>query len=149
MTASLAGYLASTGAPLYSAAKHGIVGLMRALKNDLATVDIAISVVAPGITVTPILSQGRIDIKAGGIDEWAAGMQKLGVPINKAETIALAVAHLIHRRMASNGQGILIQANQMAEVEGGIAKARSQWMGEEMLKLFRGGRNVRLFPNKL
>src|SRR5271170_4673529 len=69
MTASLAGYLASAGAPLYSAAKHGIVGLMRALKNDLATVNIAISVVAPGITVTPILSQERIDIKAGGIDE--------------------------------------------------------------------------------
>jgi NAD(P)-dependent dehydrogenase (short-subunit alcohol dehydrogenase family) len=67
--ASLAGYLASTGAPLYSAAKHGIVGLMRALKNDLATVDITISVVAPEITVTPILSQQRIDIKAGGIDE--------------------------------------------------------------------------------
>ena len=90
MTASLAGYLASAGAPLYSAAKHGIVGLMRALKNDLATVGIAISVVAPGITVTPILSQERKDIKADGIDEWAAGMQKLGVPINKAETIALA-----------------------------------------------------------
>jgi NAD(P)-dependent dehydrogenase (short-subunit alcohol dehydrogenase family) len=148
MTASLAGYLASAGAPLYSAAKRGIVGLMRALRNDLATVDIAISVVALGITVTPILSQERIDIKAGGIDEWAAGMQKLGVPINKAETIALAVAHLIHKRMASNGQGILIQANQMAEIEGGIAKARSQWMSEEMLKLFRGGRNAPLL-NKL
>ena len=76
-------------------------------------------------------------------------MQRLGIPINKAETIALAVAHLMHKRMASNGQGILIQANQMAEIEGGITKARSQWMGEEMLKLFRGGRNVRLFPNKL
>jgi NAD(P)-dependent dehydrogenase (short-subunit alcohol dehydrogenase family) len=149
MTASLAGYLASAGAPLYSAAKHGIVGLMRALKNDLATVGIAISVVAPGITVTPILSQERKDIQADGIDAWAAGMQKLGVPINKAETIALAVAHLIHNRMASNGQGILIQANKMAEIEGGIAKARSQWMGEEMLKLFRGGRNAPLFPNKL
>jgi NAD(P)-dependent dehydrogenase (short-subunit alcohol dehydrogenase family) len=50
MTASLAGYLASAGAPLYSAAKHGIVGLMRALKSGLATVNIAISVVALGIT---------------------------------------------------------------------------------------------------
>jgi hypothetical protein len=44
-------------------------------------------------------------------------MQKLGVPINKEETIALAVAHLIHKGMASNGQGILIQADQMAESE--------------------------------
>jgi NAD(P)-dependent dehydrogenase (short-subunit alcohol dehydrogenase family) len=149
MTASLAGYLASAGAPLYSAAKHGIVGLMRALKNDLATVDIAIPVVAPGITVTPILSQERIDIKAGGIDEWAAGMQKLGVPINKAETIALAVAHLIHKWMASQWAGDTDPSKPEAEIEGGIAKARSQWMGEEMLKLFREGRNAPLFPNKL
>jgi NAD(P)-dependent dehydrogenase (short-subunit alcohol dehydrogenase family) len=149
MTASLAGYLASAGAPLYSAAKHGIVGLMRALKNDLAKVNIAVSVVAPGVTKTPILSQERKDLQPHNIDEWAAGMQKLGVPINKAETIALAVAHLIRQGMASNGQGILIQADLMAEIEGGIAKARSQWMGEEMLRLFRGGRNAPLFPNKL
>ena len=149
MTASLAGYLASAGAPLYSAAKHGIVGLMRALKNDLAKVDIAISVVAPGITVTPILSQERKDLEIPDIDKWVAGMLKLGVPINKPETIALAVAHLIHKGMASNGQGILIQADQMAEIEGGIAKARSHWMGEEMLRLFRDGRNAPLFPNKL
>jgi hypothetical protein len=45
-----------------------------------------------------------------------------GVPINK---VALAVAHLIRKQMASSGQGILIQADQMAEIEGGIAKARS------------------------
>jgi NAD(P)-dependent dehydrogenase (short-subunit alcohol dehydrogenase family) len=149
MTASLAGYLASSGAPLYSAAKHGIVGLMRALKNDTATLDIAISVIAPGITKTPILSQERKDLQPQNIDEWAARMQKLGVPINRAETIALAVAHLIMKGMAGNGQGILIQADQMAEIEGGIAMARSLWMGEEMLRLFRGGRNAPLFPNKL
>jgi NAD(P)-dependent dehydrogenase (short-subunit alcohol dehydrogenase family) len=149
MTASLAGYLSSAGAPLYSAAKHGIVGLMRALKNDLATLDIAISVIAPGITKTPILSQERKDLQPQNIEEWAAGMQKLGVPMNKAETIALAVADLIQKGMAGNGQGILIQADQMAEIEGGIARARSLWMGEEMLRLFRGGRNAPLFPNKL
>jgi short-subunit dehydrogenase len=42
MTASLAGYLASAEMPLYSAAKPGIVKLMRALKYDLAKLDIAI-----------------------------------------------------------------------------------------------------------
>lgn len=149
MTASLAGYLASAGAPLYSAAKHGLVGLMRALKNDLAKVNIAISVVAPGVTKTPILSQERRDLQPQNIDEWAVRMQKLGVPTNKMETIALAVAHLIQNGIQSNGQGILIQGDQMAEIEGGIARAKSLWMGEEMLKLFRGGRNAPLFPNKL
>ena len=149
MTASLAGYLASAGAPLYSAAKHGIVGLMRALKNDLATVDIAVSVVAPGITITPILSQERKGLGPDDIDKWAAGMQKIGVPINKAHSVALTVAYLVERGMKSNGNGILIQDDRMAEIESGIAKSRGQWMGKEMLELFRGGRNAPLFQNKL
>ena len=34
----------------------GIVGLMRALKNDTATLNISVSVVAPGITLTGIVS---------------------------------------------------------------------------------------------
>jgi len=149
MTASLAGYLASAGAPLYSAAKHGIVGLMRALKNDLATVDIAISVVAPGITITPILSQERKGLAQRNIEQWAAGMEKVGVPINRAISVALTVAQLIQHGMKSNGKGILIQADRMADIESGIARSRSQWMGQEMLDLFRSGRNAPLFPNKL
>jgi hypothetical protein len=122
---------------------------MRALKNDLTKLSIAISVVAPGITVTPILAQERRGLDPRNIEDWAVGMQKVGVPINRAETIALAVAHLMHRGMQSNGQGVLIQADKMAEIEAGIAKTRSQWMGEEMLALFRGGRTAPLFPNKL
>ncbi|QIW99578.1 hypothetical protein AMS68_005096 [Peltaster fructicola] len=56
MTASLAGYLGSAGAPLYSAAKHGLIGLLRALKNDTAKLGIAISLVAPGITLTDLVA---------------------------------------------------------------------------------------------
>jgi hypothetical protein len=37
----------------------------------------------------------------------------------------------------------------MADVEGGIARSRKEWMGDEMLQLFRGGREAPLFPNKL
>ena len=127
----------------------GIVGLMRALKNDLATVDIAISVVAPGITITPILSQERKGLAQRNIEQWAAGMEKVGVPINRAISVALTVAQLIQHGMKSNGKGILIQADRMADIESGIARSRSQWMGQEMLDLFRSGRNAPLFPNKL
>jgi len=149
LAASLAGYLASAGAPLYSAAKHGIVGLMRALKNDLKTVNIAISVVAPGITVTPILLQARNGLEQNNVDELAAGIQKQGVPVNGVTSVALAVAQLIQKGMQSNGQGILIQADKMAEIEGGIARSRGQWMGGEMFTLFRGGKSAPLFTNKL
>ncbi|KAF2167849.1 hypothetical protein M409DRAFT_21995 [Zasmidium cellare ATCC 36951] len=146
MTASLAGYLASAGAPLYSAAKHGVVGHMRALKNDCAKAGIAISVIAPGITLTNIIL-GRRDGQS--LEDWGKDMASRGVPINDAETIALTVANLMGQGLKANGSGVLIQANKCQELEGGIAKTRGQWMGKEMLELFRGGRNAPLFPNKL
>jgi len=142
MTASLAGYLASAGAPLYSAAKHGIVGLMRAMKQELAKLNIAISVVAPGITVTPILEVNR---KLESVEGWAKKMRNHGVPINKAETIALAVCWLIDGGMSGNGKGLLVQENEIGELETGLAKTRKIWMGERMLSLFRGGRDAPLF----
>ncbi|KAK5050474.1 hypothetical protein LTR84_003755 [Exophiala bonariae] len=146
MTASLAGYLASAGAPQYSAAKHGIVGLMRALKNDTAKLDIAVSVVAPGITLTDIIS-GRNEGES--LKDWAVRMRGQGVPINDPAEIADAVVYLMSEGIKANGKGLLIQAGRVADLELGIAKTRKLWMGDEMLRLFRGGRDAPLFPNKL
>lgn len=146
MTASLAGYLASAGAPLYSAAKHGVVGLMRALKQECAKLNIAVSVVAPAITVTPILTDNNRSYR-GRIapEEYAQQMEKVGVPINKAESIALAVCWLFNEGQAANGAGIFVQANRFVDLERGLAKTREQWMSREMLDLFRGGRSAPLF----
>ncbi|KAH8730103.1 hypothetical protein GQ44DRAFT_607385 [Phaeosphaeriaceae sp. PMI808] len=144
LTASLAGYLASAGLPLYSAAKHGVVGLMRALKNECAKVNIAISVVAPAITVTPILTTTTASMGAPP-DVYAATMAKAGVPINKPESIALAVCWLFNQGKAGNGAGIFVQADRFADLERGLATSREQWMGKEMLGLFRGGRGAPMF----
>ncbi|SMR49359.1 unnamed protein product [Zymoseptoria tritici ST99CH_3D1] len=146
MTASLAGYLASAGAPLYSAAKHGVVGYLRALKGDCAKVGIAISVIAPGITLTPIILGRR---EGQSLEEWGKEMDGRGVPINSAETIGLVVGNLMGEGAKANGMGVLVQANRCQELEGGIAKSRGVWMGKEMLERFRGGREAPLFPNKL
>lgn len=142
MTASLAGYLASAGAPLYSAAKHGVVGYLRALKGDCAKVGIALSVIAPGITLTAIIL-GRKEGQS--LHDWGEDMRNRGVPINDAETVALTVSHIFGLGMKANGSGYLIQGNRVQELEGGIAKTREQWMGKEMLDLFRGGRNAPLY----
>lgn len=143
MTASLAGYLASAGAPHYSAAKHGIVGMMRALKQETAKLNIAISVVAPGITITPILTQNR---PGATIEQWGRQMEQVGVPTNKAETVGLAVTDLMNQGLGGNGKGILVQGDRMVDMERGIAKTRETWMGKEMLDLFRAGRSAPLFP---
>ncbi|KAF2742387.1 NAD(P)-binding protein [Sporormia fimetaria CBS 119925] len=145
MTASLAGYLASAGAPLYSAAKHGIVGLMRALKQECAKLNIAVSVVAPAITVTPILAGGNRQAINQTPEVYAQEMNRMGVPINKPESIALAVCWLFNEGMAANGAGIFVQADKYTDLERGLAKTREQWMSKEMLDLFRGGRKAPLF----
>lgn len=149
MIASLAGYLASAGAGNYSAAKHGIVGLMRALKNDTAKHHIAISVVAPGMTVTPIVKQERGLSSEAEIESFVRRMKEAGVPWNRPETVAFAVVYLIGLGIKANGAGLLIQNDRLTDVEAGLAKNRSQWMGEEQLRLFKGGRAAPLFPNKL
>ncbi|KAF2002681.1 NAD(P)-binding protein [Amniculicola lignicola CBS 123094] len=145
MTASLAGYLASAGAPLYSAAKHGIVGLMRALKQECAKLRISISVVAPAITVTPILSTNNRDMFNKTPEDYARDMAASGVALNKPESVALAVCWLLNEGKKGNGAGIFIQADKFADLERGLAKSRDQWMGKEMLDLFRGGRGAKLF----
>lgn len=119
---------------------------MRALKNDCATLDIAISVVAPGITLTEIIS-GRD--KGESLPDWAKRMRAQGVPINDPSEIAASVVWLFSQGKNGNGMGLLIQAGRTADLEAGIAKTRGQWMGKEMLDLFRGGRKAPLFPNKL
>lgn len=119
---------------------------MRALKNDTATLGIAVSVVAPGITLTDIIS-GRQPEES--LQDWGTRMRGLGVPINSPTEIADCVVYLMSLGMQGNGKGLLVQAGRAADLEQGIATSRKIWMGDEMLRLFRGGRSAPLFPNRL
>ena len=128
--------------------------MMRALKQDVKKFNIAISVVAPGITKTPILVDNRhaeMGIGKNGrtqedaIKEWSDQMTKVGVPINTAEGISLAVTYLMNGGMSTNGAGLLVQNDLIWDFEAAMAKSREIWMGKEMLDLFRGGRGAPLF----
>lgn len=119
---------------------------MRALKNDLATLGIAVSVVAPAVTLTPIVSARK---EGQSLEDWGAAFRKQGVPINDPKDVARCVVWLMSLGEKGNGKGMLIQAGKVADLEEGIAKTRKLWMGQEMLDLFRAGRSAPLFPNKL
>lgn len=95
VTASVAGILGFTGAPLYSAAKHGVVGLVRCLKAEVAKIGLSIAYVAPGITVTPLINP------AAGVtpEAHAKQMAAAGVAINRVESVALAVCFLVNEGM--------------------------------------------------
>lgn len=115
---------------------------MRALKNDTAKLGIAVSVVAPGITLTDILREPGESLQD-------AGKRMGSAPINKAEQIADYVAYLIAQGMHANGKGLLVLDGKAVDLEKGLALSRKIWMGEEMLRLFRAGRDAPLFVNKL
>ncbi|OBI53137.1 SDR family oxidoreductase [Mycobacterium sp. E787] len=57
-TASMAGLLASPGAVSYTAAKHAVVALSRALRLEAGRHGVAVSVLCPGAIRTPILTGG-------------------------------------------------------------------------------------------
>ncbi|KAI0177918.1 putative oxidoreductase,short chain dehydrogenase [Pestalotiopsis sp. NC0098] len=141
MVSSFAGYLGNAGAPYYNASKHAIVGLLRSLKPEVPKVGVAISVVAPAITATPMLASVGVDAA-----ETEARLSGAGVRINRVESVALAAAHLLNLGPGANGMGVLVQGDKMRDVERGYAKSRSTMLGEEMLDMFRQGSGKELYP---
>jgi NAD(P)-dependent dehydrogenase (short-subunit alcohol dehydrogenase family) len=84
-TASTAGVAGGIGAHGYTAAKHGVIGLVRSAAAELARHGICVNAVAPGVTVTPMAVEGL-----GGFEEacaYSAELSPLGQPI-MAEDIA-------------------------------------------------------------
>jgi NAD(P)-dependent dehydrogenase (short-subunit alcohol dehydrogenase family) len=95
-TAGLKGYPFVSA---YVAAKHGLIGLTRALGLELARTGVTVNAVCPGFADTPMLAQAAADVAArtGGdasriMDKYAAAnpMGRLVAP----DEVAAAVAYL-------------------------------------------------------
>ncbi|HSA50597.1 MAG TPA: SDR family oxidoreductase [Yinghuangia sp.] len=78
-TSSLAGLVALPKDPVYTASKHAVVGLVRALAPDLAERGITIHAICPGLTDTPLLDGAK------------AYLEEQGMPLLRPEDIAAAV----------------------------------------------------------
>lgn len=92
-TASLAGLFGFQADPVYAAAKHGVVGLTRALVNLLPEANIRVNCVCPAVVRTPLVV-GTIDRLTGA--ERAEAERRIGaMPMLPPEEIAEAVYELI------------------------------------------------------
>lgn len=54
MTASICGFYCATSIPIYTAAKHGVIGFVRSFGKDLPTQGITLNAVCPNVVRTMI-----------------------------------------------------------------------------------------------
>lgn len=103
MTSSSAGVLGMTGLPHYVSAKHGVVGLMRALANELGPFSIRVNAILPGVVNTPMAANEptfklfRPDLEhptADDADEVLRSLNVLPVRWAEVEDISNAVLWL-------------------------------------------------------
>lgn len=81
VTASLAGVIGFPPDPIYTLTKHAVVGLVRALADQLRPKGITINAVCPGIVETPLVGEEAIRY-----------LRERGFPLIPPEEIADAVA---------------------------------------------------------
>jgi 3-hydroxybutyrate dehydrogenase len=117
--ASTAGMKAYPYVAAYCAAKHGVIGLTRALALEVATKGVTVNAVCPGYTETNIVKQAVANIveKTGRTEEQAIAVLAGGNPQKRLihpEEVADAVLWLCSPTSGSqNGQSIAIAGGEV------------------------------------
>ncbi len=88
---SVAGRETREGSGVYNATKHGVGAFSDALRKEITTRHVRVSLVEPGATATELASHNRPEIRAG-MQQRFAGIERL-----TAEDIADAIAYIVTR----------------------------------------------------
>src|SRR5947209_2703334 len=86
--ASVVGFVGNAGQASYAAAKAGLIGFSKSVAREVATRNITVNVVAPGLIDTDMTEQLSDDIR-----NWMLSQVPMGKP-GTAEDVASAVAFL-------------------------------------------------------
>ena len=100
LTASVAAYEGQIGQMPYASAKAGVVGMTLVAARDLATRQIRVCTIAPGLFDTPLLARVPDDIKAS-LAKSVPHPSRLGTP----DEFAKLALHIVENPML-NGETI-------------------------------------------
>lgn len=107
--------------PVYAASKHGMIGLMRGLRNHVPHWGIRINSIAPHVTDTAAVR------KVPGLVEE---LVRVGIPVSSVEETARAAAFLAARE-EYNGATVSVMGSEYRELESGVERYKREVMGED------------------
>ncbi|KAH6975713.1 hypothetical protein EDB80DRAFT_308670 [Ilyonectria destructans] len=135
MVASSAGYLGEKMIPAYTAAKHGVVGIMRSMRANSERFNITVNVVAPWMAESGLLT-----------DHHRRILEENRVEVTQAEMVGKAMAYLACGGL--NGKALFVARNTFTELEEGISELEPNWLGEKNSAAWRATNRSSFFRNQ-
>ncbi|KAL3426704.1 hypothetical protein PVAG01_00213 [Phlyctema vagabunda] len=118
MTGSAASFIDTPPLYLYCAGKAGILGFMRGLRTQVIKQNVTVNMVAPWMTVTPMLLPELLKI-------WG------DLPANQPEGVAHALILPI-LRPELNGKAFFVAGHEIVDFEDKLQEFQHLWMGEQL-----------------
>lgn len=135
LVSSIAGIAEAPGMFTYSSAKHGIIGLMRALRPYApARYGVRANAICPWATDTQLL--------AGVRGRWVAE----NLPLNTSEDVAKMILQCA-ADPDLNGRSVFVAGGRGFDTEEGIKRTLPEWMGEYTKEWLRGQDVLALVSN--
>ncbi|KAL4910563.1 hypothetical protein BDW74DRAFT_172036 [Aspergillus multicolor] len=133
LVSSVAGFKESPGLFVYQASKHGVLGLMRAMRlytyGSSSVHNIRVNCICPWMTTTGMVK--------GVQDSWI----KAGLPMNSAMDVAMVTARVLGDREL-NGTSMYVEGGRAWEIEGSLDRLEPMWLGESPSESLARGQEV-------
>lgn len=107
--------------PVYAVSKHGMIGLMRGLRNHTPYWNIRVNSIAPHVTDTAAVRK---------LPTLVPDLQRIGIPVSTVEETARAAAFLAANE-DYNGCTISIMGSEYRELESGVERHKKDVMGDD------------------
>lgn len=107
--------------PVYAVSKHGMIGLMRGLRNHTPHWNIRVNSICPHVTDTAAVRR---------LPSLVPDLQRIGIPVSTVEETARAAAFLAANE-SYNGCAISIMGSEYRELESGVERHKRDIMGND------------------